>query len=189
MSRLLYLCSWSVDVVILSAVVALFEIGLERDEGWASGLSQNRLGRRLWQGSLFVHLLEKPYLTAYHFLMFGGVVPLILATQCALIRHVWVGRTFIVRNSGILMVWQVGSAMFSPLFASVAAWLAICTIEDFLWFALNWYYPKSLQDLLSGNIWWHTQWVQLGQVKVPRFYIFTPALACVVLTVSACMTW
>src|ERR1700726_3250961 len=151
MTRSLYLCCWLIDVFIFSAALALFEIVLERDEGWASGLSQNRLGRRLWQGSLFVHLLEKPYLTAYHLLMFDVVVPLILTAQCALIRLLWVSRTSIVRNSGILMIWQVGSADFSPLFACIAAWLAICTIEDFLWFALNWYYPESLRDLLSGN--------------------------------------
>ena len=60
--------------------------------------------------------------------------------------------------------------------------------EDFLWFALNWYYPESLQDLLAGDIWWHTQWVQMGHIKLPRFYIFTPVLVCIFLTASAYIT-
>jgi hypothetical protein len=75
-------------------------------------------------------------------------------------------------------MWHAGSIWFVPLLSSIAAWLAICTVEDFLWFALNWYYPTSLHDLLSGKIWWHTRWVEIGRIKLPRCYVSALLLSC-----------
>jgi len=56
--------------------------------------------------------------------------------------------------------------------------------EDFLWFALNWFYPGSLKDLLSGNVWWHSRWVSLGATKLPRFYLSLPLLSALFLFAS-----
>jgi hypothetical protein len=136
----------------------LFEKALEKRKGWASGLNPDGLGRQLWRGSFLACLVEKPYITVYHLLMFGGVLPAILFIQCSLVRLLSVGDNFTVRYQ-ILAIWHVGSVHFVPLYSCLAAWLAIGTTEDVLWFALNWYYPKSLEDLVSGNIWWHTRWI------------------------------
>ncbi len=180
----LYFGGWLADVLVLSIALVLFEISLEKNQGWASGLSRDGLGKRLLQGSSIARLLEKPYITVYHLLMFGVIVPLILAGQCWIIRAFWVSRTAGMRDAAWLAVWQVGAVSFVPLFSSIAAWLAISTTEDFLWFALNWHYPTSRQDLLSGNIWWHTRWVAFGKIKLPRCYISALILAGVFLWVS-----
>jgi hypothetical protein len=67
--------------------------------------------------------------------------------------------------------------------------LAICVFEDFLWFALNWYYPSSLTDLFAGDIWWHTRWVPVGpSVKLPRFYISVGAIALCFLAISVALS-
>jgi hypothetical protein len=70
------------------------------------------------------------------------------------------------------------------VFSIIAAWLAICTMEDFLWFALNWYYPGSLNDLFAGKVWWHTQWIRVGAVKLPRCYLVASLLSAVLLAAS-----
>jgi len=185
MPHLSYFGGWLADVLVLSVALALFEISLEKDQGWASGLSREGLGKQLWQGSAFARLLEKPYITVYHLLVFGVIVPLILAGQCWIVRAFWVNRTADMRDAGLLTVWQVGSVNFVPLFSSIAAWLAISTIEDFLWFALNWHYLTSMQDLFSGNIWWHTRWIAFGKIKLPRFYASALILAGIFLCVSS----
>jgi hypothetical protein len=172
-----YFGGWLADVLALSFALALFEISLEKDQGWASGLSREGLGKPLLQGSPLARLFEKPYITVYHLLMFGVIVPLILAGQCWIIRACWVSRTGAIRDLGLLTVWQVGPVNFVPLLSSIAAWLAISTTEDFLWFALNWHYPTSRQDLLAGNIWWHTRWIAIGKIKLPRCYISALILA------------
>jgi hypothetical protein len=172
---------WLLNVALVSCAIALFEIVLEKDHGWASGLAQSGLARPLWQGSSLARLLEKPYVTVYHLLLFGAVVPLILAGQCWIIRALWITRAAGVRDAGILTVWRMGSVRFVPLLSGIAAWLAIFALEDFLWFALNWHYPSSMYDLLSGRIWWHTRWITLGRIKLPRFYLPTLLLACIFL--------
>ncbi len=179
-----YFAWWLLDVLVLSIFIAVFEIFFEKDNGWASGLSQHGLGKRLWQGTTFVRLFEKPYITVYHLTMFGAIVPLILVGQYWIVRVFLVSHAFAMHDIGILTIWQVGSVRFMPLFSIIAAWLAISTIEDFMWFALNWYYPTSLQDLFSGRIWWHTRWIALGKIKVPRFYISTLVIAAVFLYAS-----
>jgi hypothetical protein len=184
----LYLVCWLTCVLVLSAVIALFEVVLEKNQGWASGFERRWMGRQLFHHGILLALIEKPYITVYHLLMFGGIVPLILAAECLLIRFFWVSHIFAIRGSVLLTVWQVGSVRFLPWFSGIAAWLAICVIEDFLWFVFNWYYPASLHDLLSGNIWWHTRWVQVGRLKVPRFYLSTMLLVCALWSLSVYIT-
>lgn len=177
---------WLADVFTISVTVALFEIVLEKDQGWASGLSASGLGRKLWQGSIFVRCLEKPYLTIYHLLMFGLVLPLILAAQCWVLYLLWSNQGVTIFHRSILTIWRVGHVVFAPYLFCIAAWLAICLIEDFLWFAFNWHYPASLHDLLSGNIWWHTRWVRVGTRVLPRFYLLTLVLTSVILSIGFC---
>ncbi len=148
---------WFTDLLLLSTVLALFEILLERDKGWASGLDEAFWGRHVLKGTLFVQLLEKSYLTVYHLVMFVGVVPLIFLIEYAFLRRF---------NLGLLP-----SAPAAALCVLCSVWFGLAVVEDFLWFVMNWYYPGSLRDLFSGRIWWHTRWVRIGSRKIPRFYI------------------
>jgi hypothetical protein len=42
---------------------------------------------------------------------------------------------------------------------------------------------------LSGNIWWHTRWLTLGSIKLPRFYVTTPVVAVAFLVASLAPPW
>lgn len=159
-----YILGWALDVLAISLAVAIFEIVLEKDQGWASARGNNFWGRPIWIHTWFSTIFEKQYVTVYHLGMFGVAIPGALIAE-------WLA----LRSAGIAL----------PLLSIVAAWLAITAVEDFLWFVLNWYYPSSLRDLLAGKIWWHTRWVRLGSISLPRFYLWTPVASLILLLVGA----
>jgi hypothetical protein len=164
---------WAADVTLLSAILALIEIVIEKDRGWASTMNERGLGKKLLTGSTVLQWIDKPYVTAYHLLVFGALLPSVLWTQYRI--GILAGFGFAPHPG-----YPIADAIF--LFS---AFLAICVFEDFLWFALNWYYPSSLTDLLAGNIWWHTGWIPLSSsVKLPRFYISIGAIALCLLAIS-----
>ncbi|MFP5230305.1 MAG: hypothetical protein ACLGXA_22040 [Acidobacteriota bacterium] len=164
---------WVADITVLGAILALIEIVMERERGWASAFDERGLGRKLLAGNPVVRWIDKPYVTAYHVLVFGALLPGVLWTQYRI---------------GVLAGFDFGSGPWHSVAAFLyffSAFLTICVFEDFLWFALNWYYPRSLTDLLAGNIWWHTDWVQLGPaVKLPRCYLSVGAIALILLLLS-----
>lgn len=164
---------WVSDVTVLSAILALVEIVIEKDRGWASSLNEVGWGRKLLAGSPVVRWIDKPYVTSYHLLVFGALLPIALWTQFRI--GVLVGFF-----SSPLASHPIGAVLF--LFSEL---LAICVLEDFLWFALNWHYPRSLTDLFAGDIWWHTHWIPVGpSVKLPRFYISVGVVALCLLVIS-----
>lgn len=157
---------WVADVTVLSAILAVVEIVLERGQGWATSLGEGGLGTRLLAGSPVVRWIDKPYLTAYHLLVFGALLPTVLLFQYR-----------IAALTGLGGAPAPSHAMADCLFY-FSAFLAICIFEDFLWFALNWYYPSSLTDLFRGKIWWHTDWIALGpSLKLPRCYFSVGSIA------------
>jgi hypothetical protein len=165
---------WTVDVTLLSSVLAVFEIVLERDRGWASALDERGWGKKLLAGNPLVRwVADKPYVTSYHLLVFGMLLPIVLWTQYQIGVRLGFGSAL---RSGHFI---------ADLLFLFSALLAICVLEDFLWFALNWYYPRSLADLLAGDIWWHTDWIPFGRsMKLPRFYISVGSIALLVLAAS-----
>jgi hypothetical protein len=163
---------WVADVAVLGAILAVIEIVLERGQGWASTFNERGLGKKLLAGTPLVRWIDKPYITAYHLLVFGALLPCVLLTQYRIVLLARFGSA-----SGVHAI--PGFLFF------FSAFLAICIFEDFLWFALNWHYPSSLTDLLRGNIWWHTDWIALGpSVKLPRCYFSVGGIALCLLTIS-----
>ena len=164
---------WVTDVTCLSTILAVIEIVIEKDRGWASGLNERGWGKRFLAGTPVVRWIDKPYITWYHLLVFGALLPIVLLTQYRI---------------GVLVEFGpaagAGYAVADFLFL-LSAFMAITVLEDFLWFALNWYYPSSLADLFGGEVWWHTRWIPLGPaVKLPRFYISVGGIAIGLLAVS-----
>jgi hypothetical protein len=168
---------WVADVTVLSAILALIEIVIEKDRGWASALGDRGWGRKFLAGTRVVRWIDKPYVTSYHLLVFGTLLPATLCAQYAM-------GAFGGFGSAPRAGHPIGD--FLLLFS---AFLAICVFEDFLWFALNWYYPGSLADLLAGEIWWHTNWIRLGPaVKLPRFYIAVGGIAICLLAAGCALS-
>lgn len=162
---------WCADVTVLSLVLALIEIVMEKDQGWASTLNERGWGRKLLEGTPLVRWIDKPYVTAYHLVVFGALLPIVLWTQY---------RIGVLAGFGSAVRHPIADGLF--LFS---AYLAVCIFEDFLWFALNWYYPSSLTDLLAGQIWWHTGWVAMGRsVRLPRVYLSVSGIALGLLAIS-----
>jgi len=170
--------AWLINVLVPGCALAIFEIVLEKDKGWASALNPAGFGRRLFEGSIVARLCEKPYITVYHVFMFTVVVPAIFLSEYMLLRSGAVD-TQVFGKLGPFPCGPTGSALFI-----VSVWLCFLAVEDFLWFALNWYYPQSLRDLLSGRIWWHTRWLEFGWIKLPRFYVSLVALSILFLLAS-----
>ena len=132
-----------------------------------------RLGQEAFGGTAVARWIDKPYITSYHLLVFGALLPSVLWAQ---------GRVGVL--TGFEPASRAGIPIANFLFF-FSAFLAICVLEDFLWFALNWYYPRSLTDLLAGEIWWHTSWIPLGpSVKLPRVYLSVGGIALCLLAAS-----
>lgn len=167
---------WAADVTLLSSILALVEIVIEKDQGWASALNQRGWGRKLLTGTPVVRWIDKPYVTSYHLLVFGTILPVVLWTQ---------------DRTGVLTAFGSASRTTHPvanalLFVSI--FLAVCVLEDFLWFALNWHYPGSLDDLLAGKVWWHTRWITFSpSLKLPRFYLAIGFLAVLLLVAGVAL--
>jgi hypothetical protein len=184
--------AWCLNVLVLSLGLAIFEILFEKENGWASATNPRRAGRELFRGSIIAAVCEKPYLTAYHLFVFLLIIPLILGGELLLLEAVGMGHPALSHwfvHPGDYLVMQVGGVTFIPFLFLAAAWFCILVVEDLLWFLLNWHYPKSMEDLLAGKIWWHTRWLTLGSIKVPRFYLTISLVAVFFLTASLMPIW
>src|SRR5579859_7540967 len=84
--------AWLLNVLIMSFVLAVFEILMEKRCGWGSGLNPSGWGAKLLEGSILAHICEKPYFTAYHVFMFGVVIPAGLLAECVAVRLVGIGH-------------------------------------------------------------------------------------------------
>jgi len=156
------------NVALLSLGLALVEIVMEKGRGWGSGLNQRTWGRKLWEGSLIARLCEKQYVTLYHVVMFAMVLP-----------GIFIAEYVAAARSGVVQVDWVRGVLFVA-----GSWLLLCVVEDFLWFALNWYYPGSLRELIAGRIWWHTRWWSIGSVKLPGFYVWGLAVSAIAMVMA-----
>jgi hypothetical protein len=184
--------AWCLNVLVLSLALAIFEILFEKENGWASATNPKGAGRELFRGSIVAEICEKPYLTAYHLFVFSVIIPLILGGELLLVEALGIGHPVFSRlfvSPVAYLVMQVGGVKLIPLLFLTAAWFCILVVEDLLWFLLNWHYPKSMEDLFAGKIWWHTRWLTLGSIKLPRFYLTISAVAVFLLTASLSPLW
>jgi hypothetical protein len=184
--------AWCLNVLVLSLALAIFEILFEKEKGWASATNPKGAGRELFRGSIIAEICEKPYLTAYHLFVFSVIIPLILGGELLLVEALGIGHPVFRRwfvSPVPYLVMQVGGVKLIPLLFLTGAWFCILVVEDLLWFLLNWYYPRSMEDLLAGRIWWHTRWLTLGSIKLPRFYLTISLVAVFLLTASLSPLW
>jgi hypothetical protein len=154
------------NVLVIAFPLAIFEIWLEKyKSGWGGEFYHPFWGKKIRIG-LLLRIAEKIYVTPYHLIMFGVVIPGIFTAEYFSLRYLaWHGG-WILSFTDISIV----PAIFLP-----AVWLGVTVVEDFLWFALNWRYPDALLRLCRGEMAWHTRWVKItDSVKLPRFYLTVP---------------
>jgi hypothetical protein len=158
------------NLLFFAIPLALFEIWLENfKSGWDGEFIHPFWGKKIYWGWM-LKVFQKRYVTPYHLIMFGVIIPLITLTEY-LMLHFLDGSRWIVVSFGKVTI-------IPPLFI-LALWLGNMVVEDFLWFALNtWFhfrFPDALHKLFKGEFKWHTQWVNITHnVMLPRFYLTTP---------------
>jgi hypothetical protein len=145
-----------VNLIVLCFAIAIFEVWVEKDQGWAQGMSP------FWKkpyfgGTIIAKIGDKDFFTRYHVIAFVIVVPAFLIGE-----HYW---------------------FRFPWLIVVATWIGITVIEDFLWFLINPYFPAWTELLKGphGKIWWHRSWTKFGSIYLPRYYFPSLGLMVVLL--------
>ncbi len=158
-------------MLLFAIPLGLFEVWLERfKSGWCGEFHNPFWGKKI-RIKLLNLLGEKTYVTPYHLIMFGPVylgVSIIELICLHFAGHGWM----IITVSGFKIV---------PVIWLTAVWFGNATVEDFLWFVFNSYcfwfkfrFPDALKMLFRGKFTWHTRWVKIGSIMLPRFYLTTP---------------
>lgn len=119
-------------IFALAVVLALLEIQIEGENGWAKELPAWRPKENHWSGKLMQKILDKE-LTGYHivltiFLLLFLHFPIILGAPWGLEQEL---------------------KILSYYFIYVSVW-------DFYWFILNPHFP--LKHFRAEHIWWHKNW-------------------------------
>lgn len=136
-------------VLLIAALgLAVFEIILEGEEGWAQK-------HPVWEpnpdsviAKIYRKINNDKPLTGYHVLMVSGMI---------FIYHLPFLPQIPPATGNPTLAKEL--QLFSGLFLTL-------TTEDFLWFALNPYY--GLKKFRSENIWWHKKWWGRIPLDYPR---------------------
>ncbi len=165
------------NVGVISLFLALFEIYLEKyKSGFGGEFTSPFWGRKL-KPSLLIKAFQKAYVTPYHLIMFGLILPTIYFGEYVILEHGHLTQLVTTFN-GMMLV---------PIIYLVAVVIGVMTLEDFLFFVFSgliipkWLPEKrfdgALQKLLRGEVAWHTEWVHISPSKmVPKFYLQVPVL-------------
>lgn len=140
------------NVIAITLLCAIFEIIIEKDNGWGGALDKKRwYGKIVGTESRVMKFLAEsagvPYFFGYAIAMYFVFVPTIL-----------LGQYFFLDQS---------------IFLFAAIYFSVLAIEDFTWFLLNPYF-HSLQELLkgpNGSIWWHKKWIKISDIYLPQSYL------------------
>ena len=177
------------NLLPISYLLAEFEIYLEgfKKGEWSKTEFDHKfwgrkiMGRNKLSRFIIGWVLEKTYITPYHIVMFGGIIPLVTIINYLVL---WLTSGQVPTLYGWLFMTVAGTKIFAPLFV-VAVWIGNLVLEDFLWFALQsltgWREPHALSKLLHGEFAWHTKWWGFKGLMLPRFYFTTPLLVTLIL--------
>ncbi len=125
--------------------------------------------------------MEKAYISVYHLVMFGGVLPTIYIVEYFLFAHLARHHGWILSFEGITVV---------PVIYLLAVWMGANVLEDFLYFFLNWHFPNALRRFFKGEMNWHTKYIQITATKkLPRFYLTTPIWIATLFVAQAIIIW
>lgn len=157
------LCLYVSNVLAIAIPLAIFEIWLEKlKTGWGGEFRSPFWGKKIYFGFL-LKIAEKTYVTTYHLVMFGLVLPSLLAIEFFILWHLSKDGFWILNVDGI---------RFVPVIFLPTVWLGNTVVEDFFYFVFNWRFPGALKKLFRGEMTWHTHYTNLtSSVKLPRFYI------------------
>jgi hypothetical protein len=134
----------------LALILAILEIQIEGEHGWAKKLPTWRPHKKSWIARAYAKVMSDRELTGFHATLFPFV----------------------------LLVFGLPYAYGLPLTAgniaqSLSIFFIFLILWDFLWFVLNPHYPLS--KFKKEHIWWHKKWA-LGAPADYYFAIFVSFL-------------
>lgn len=134
---------YALNVLLFALPLALFEINLEKSQGWGGGFPKDR-----WYGKSFLKGT-----------VFGKILTKLTKLESPLNYHVIIMLLFVVvfvseYLYGTKNIWLLLSCFFGVNF-----------FADLAWFSFNWHFD-SMKQLLkgkNGSITWHKDWVKVGK--------------------------
>ncbi len=124
----------NIYIFILAIVLAILEIQIEGEHGWAKNLPTWRPADHHWYTKLYAKVMSGRELTGYHLTMF----------------------TFVLLILNLPYVFGLAISLENIL-KTICLFLIFVVLWDFLWFVLNPFYP--LKHFKKEHIWWHKRWM------------------------------
>jgi len=146
----------NVYIFVLALVLAILEIQIEGEHGWAKNLPAWRPHPDSRTARFFSKVMSGRETTGYHLTIFAFVLLIF----------------YFPYASGLELNVANFLATLSLFFLFIVLW-------DFLWFVLNPHYP--LKNFKKEHIWWHKRWI-LG---LPRDYYFSAVLSFLLAALAA----
>jgi hypothetical protein len=155
------------NVLLIAVPLAIFEVWLENFKPGPWGHTEFDhpfWGKKLkWFGNCWP--FEKAYVTPYHLIMFGVIVPSITVIEYAALRYLAISGWIVLSFKYMTIV--------APLFIA-AIWIGNMVLEDFLYMVFISFgnrFPYALDKFLHGEFEWHKKWFpEKSKIKLPRSY-------------------
>jgi len=138
-----YLQFYVLNILLFALPLALFEINLEKDQGWGGGFPRDKwYGKSSLKGTTLEEILAK--LTNFESPLNYHLVIMFLFLAVFVLEYL-----FATRN----------------IFLILSAFFGVNFFADIFWFSFNWHFD-SFRQLLKGpkgQIYWHKNWLKIGR--------------------------
>jgi hypothetical protein len=138
------------NTLLFALPLALFEINLEKAQGWGGGFPRDRwYGKSSLKGTVFDKVLSK--ITKFESPLNYHLVIMVLFCTVFLVELIVTKKIFLI----------------------LACFFGVNFFADIFWFSFNWYFD-SFRQLLKGpkgSISWHKSWLKIGKNSyIPTTY-------------------
>jgi hypothetical protein len=139
------------NVLFFALPLALFEINLEKSQGWGGGFPRDKwYGKSSLKGTWADKVITK--ITGFESPLNYHVVIMAIFITVFVLEYIFLSRN---------------------IFLIIACLLGVNFFADFFWFSFNWHFD-SMRQLLkgpNGSIHWHKNWIKIGKDKyIPATY-------------------
>jgi len=134
---------YALNILLFSLPLALFEINLEKDQGWGGAFPKNK-----WYGKSFIKGTP-----------IAKVLSQITNFEAPLNYHIVIMFLFVAVFASEYLFGT------KNIFLLLSCFFGVNFFADLFWFSFNWHFD-SLKQLLkgpNGTIGWHKNWVPIGK--------------------------
>ena len=153
------------NILLFALPLALFEINLEKDQGWGGGFPRDKwYGKSSLKGTGLDRFLTK--LTNFESPLNYHLIIMFLFVAVFVLEYLFASHN-------ILLI--------------LAAFFGVNFFADIFWFSFNWYFD-SFRQLLKGphgSISWHKHWLKIGpKTYLPTNYFIWLGLSIILFSLS-----